>query len=109
MFLFSKFYQYIEKFFGMIEYFGVFLLSLGYVFLHAFLSLRGFEYLFLAPIGMAILYLAFFYQDKLMLYLAFLVPFSVPLTYFSGELPGKSFDSLRAYLILLMILLYIKF
>jgi len=108
MFLFSKFYQYIEKFFGRIEYFGVFLLSVGYVFLHAFLLLRGFEYLFLAPIGMAILYLAFFYQDKLMLYLAFLVPFSVPLTYFSGKLPVNLSIPSEPILILLMILLYIK-
>lgn len=104
----GKYIPYIEKYFGKTEYFGVFLLSVGYVFLHAFLLLHGFEYLFLAPIGMAILYLAFFHQDKLMLYLAFLVPFSVPLTYFSGKLPVNLSIPTEPILILLMILLYMR-
>lgn len=108
MYIFSRFSQYIEKIFGRTEYFGVFLLSIGYVFLHAFLVLRGFEYFFLAPIGLTILYLAFFHQDKLLLYLAFLVPFSVPLTYFSGKLPVNLSIPSEPILILLMILLYIK-
>ncbi|MGC8822997.1 MAG: O-antigen ligase family protein [Bacteroidales bacterium] len=104
----SKYIPYIEKYFGRTEYFAVFLISLGYVFLHAFLLLHGFEYLFLAPIGMAILYLAFFHQDRLMLYLAFLVPFSVPLTYFSGKLPVNLSLPTEPILILLMILLYMR-
>ncbi|MCX7987025.1 MAG: O-antigen ligase family protein [Bacteroidales bacterium] len=98
----------IEKYFGRIEYFGVFLISVAYVFLHAFFLLHGFEYLFLAPIGMAVLYLALFHQDKLLLYLAFLVPFSVPLTYFSGKLPLNLSIPSEPILILLMILLYIR-
>ncbi|MEJ5264142.1 MAG: O-antigen ligase family protein [Bacteroidales bacterium] len=108
MYIFSKYTTYIERYFGKKEYIGVFLVSVGYVFLHAFLLLHGFEYLFLAPIGMAILYLAFFHQDKLLLYLAFLVPFSVPLTYFSAKLPVNLSIPSEPILILLMILLYIR-
>ncbi len=102
------FARHIKFFFGKIEYFWIFLLSLCFIFLHSILLLRGFEYFILAPIGIFILYLAFFYQEKLLLFLAFLVPLSVPLTYFSSKLPVNLSLPSEPILILLMILFFMK-
>jgi O-antigen ligase len=100
--------QYIKRYFGKIEYFGVFLITVIFIFTHAFLVLRGFEYLYLTPIALLILILALFYQEKLMLYLAFCVPLSIPLSYFSSKIPIDMALPTEPIIILLMVLFLIK-
>ncbi len=98
----------IEKFFGKIEYFGVFVLSILFILLHSLLLLRGFEYLVLLPLVLIIVWMAFFSLDKLMLVLAFFVPLSIQLSYFNPKLPVNLSLPSEAIIIGVMIIFFMK-
>lgn len=101
----------IIKIFGKIEYFGVFVLSLLYVFLNSFALLNGINFLIFLPVGLIIIWLVLFHSEKALLILAFIVPLSIPLSRyfpqanFNLSLPSELFLITFLLLFLLKVLL----